>query len=356
MTNKTKVFVGMSGGVDSSVAALLLLRAGYDVTGVFIQGWYPDFLQCDWKDDKRDAMRVAAQLGIPFITINAEDAYKNEVVDYMLDEYRRGRTPNPDVMCNRHVKFGVFYKKAKEMGADFIATGHYAGVETLGPDVRLKKGADETKDQSYFLWNVSRDALSHTLFPLGNYKKEEIRKIAKEHNLVTAEKKDSQGICFLGKVSMKEFLSHYITPKQGDLLDPDGEVIGHHSGAILFTLGERHGFTVTKKGTDDKPRFVVDKDIEANTVTVSEKSGPLYAGYAKSEVGIESVNWPTREPVDGERLVARYRHRQELIPVTLRKSDSGWFVEFDSPQESLSPGQSLVLYDDELCLGGGIVM
>lgn len=356
MNPKIKVFIGMSGGVDSSVAALLLRDAGYDVTGVFIRGWYPDFLECDWKEDKRDAMRVAADLEIPFLTIDAEDAYKEEVVDYMINEYKRGRTPNPDIMCNRHVKFGVFYNKAREMGVDYIATGHYAQVEESDGDIILRTGVDESKDQSYFLWNVPKEALRHTLFPVGKYKKEEIRKIAKDNGLITADKKDSQGICFLGKVSMKEFLAHYVETKQGDLLDPEGDVIGHHPGALLFTLGERHGFTVTKKGTDDRPRFVVAKDIEQNTVIVSEKENELYKNYLRSNTIIEEANWLTREPQDGETLFARYRHRQPLIPVVVRSSEAGWKVEFGDPQESLSSGQSLVIYDKDVCLGGGVVL
>lgn len=354
--NKKKVFVGMSGGVDSSVAAALLKDAGFDVTGVFIQGWYPDFLECDWKEDKRDAMRVAALLEIPFITIDAEKAYKEEVVDYMIQEYKNGRTPNPDIMCNRHVKFGVFYKKALEMGADFIATGHYARTEFVDGDFGFKAGVDPEKDQSYFLWNVNKDALEKTLFPLGDYQKNEVREIARERGLFTAEKKDSQGICFLGKVSMKDFISHYVTSEKGDVLDPEGNVIGFHPGALLFTLGERRGFTITKKGTDDNPRFVVEKDIHKNTITVSEKESDLYKNFLKDKVELEQVNWLSREPETDEKLFARYRHRGKLTEVSLEKNEGKWMVNFVEPQESLAPGQSLVVYNDEVCLGGGVVM
>ncbi|MDZ7726328.1 MAG: tRNA 2-thiouridine(34) synthase MnmA [Candidatus Campbellbacteria bacterium] len=355
-SEKEKVFVGMSGGVDSSVAALLLKEAGFEVTGVFIRGWYPEFLTCNWKEDRRDAMRVAAALDIPFLTINAEESYKREVVDYMISEYSRGRTPNPDVMCNRHVKFGVFYKEAINRGADYIATGHYAKMDSNSEEIELKMGEDRNKDQSYFLWNVDKSALTSTLFPLGNYKKEEIRSIAKKNNLVTANKKDSQGVCFLGKVSMKEFISHYVSPKEGEVLDPYGEVIGYHPGAMLFTYGERKGFTVTKKGTEDKPRYVVAKDIEKNTITVAEKTNDKFSKYNKEKVLIENTNWISREPEESEELLVRYRYRQPLIRAKLQKNDEYHIVIFDEPQESVTSGQSLVVYKDDVCLGGGIIM
>lgn len=357
MKNKQKkVFIGLSGGVDSSVAALLLKKEGYDVTGVFIQGWYPDFLECDWKDDRRDAMRVAASLNIPFLTIDAEEAYKTEVVDYMISEYKKGRTPNPDIMCNRHVKFGVFYEKAMELGADFIATGHYAQVEHNDKGVTLKAGIDLEKDQSYFLWNVPAEALRKTVFPLGHLTKNEVRKIATDNDLITADKKDSQGICFLGKVSMKDFLSHYVTNERGDVLDVQGKVIGYHPGALLFTIGERRGFTITKKGTDDHPKFVVSKDVEANTITVAEKEEESYQDFLKKEAFLESVNWISRSPQNDEELEVRYRHRQKLVSARVSKEGAGWKVKFSEPQESLAPGQSLVLHSNEVCLGGGIVM
>lgn len=354
---KQRVFVGMSGGVDSSVTALLLKEAGFDVTGVFIQGWYPDFLECNWKDDRRDAMRVAAMLDIPFLTIDAGEHYKEKVVDYMVYEYSRGRTPNPDIMCNRHVKFGVFFDEAMKRGADFIATGHYARVDRDGAEtLRLKSGVDVEKDQSYFLWNIPGEALAKTLFPLGEMEKASVRAIAREAGLITADKKDSQGICFLGKVSMKDFLEHYFPPKRGDVLDSTGNNIGYHEGALFFTLGERRGFTITKKGTDDKPRFVIAKDIEANTITVSERESGAYENAKKNEVMIESTNWLSGEPKEGEELFVRYRHRQPLRRARLGRGANGeWVVIFDDPQETMSPGQSLVLYREDECLGGGII-
>lgn len=362
---KERVFVGMSGGVDSSVAALLLQEAGFDVTGVFIQGWYPDFLECNWKDERRDAMRVAAKLSIPFLTINAEDAYKKEVIDYMVREYSLGRTPNPDVMCNRHVKFGVFFDEAMRQGADYIATGHYARVERASPesDVVLKSGVDNDKDQTYFLWNVPKDAFSKSLFPIGGLEKSKVRDIARKNELITADKKDSQGVCFLGKVSMKDFLKHSIRTERGDVLDLLGDVIGYHEGALLYTLGERKGFTITKKGTDDAPRYVVSKDIIKNTLTVSEKSDTTLRSRAAHEVKIANTNWISREPEEGEILMARFRHRQplRLVRVSKRREEEGgkenvWRVVFAEAEEAVSPGQSLVLYTEDICLGGGIII
>lgn len=354
---KQRVFVGMSGGVDSSVAALLLKEAGFDVTGVFIQGWYPDFLECNWKDDRRDAMRVAAMLDIPFLTIDAGEHYKEKVVDYMVYEYSRGRTPNPDIMCNRHVKFGVFFDEAMKRGADFIATGHYARVDRDGVGtLRLRAGVDTEKDQSYFLWNVPKEALAKTLFPLGEMEKASVRAIAREAGLVTADKKDSQGICFLGKVSMKDFLEHYFPPRRGEVLDADGNNVGYHEGALFFTLGERRGFTITKKGADDSPRFVIAKDIEANTITVSERESDAYENAKKNEVMIESTNWLSDEPKENEKLSVRYRHRQSLREAKLKRGASDeWVAVFNEPQETVSPGQSLVLYRGDECLGGGIL-
>ena len=240
-----KVYIGMSGGVDSSVSAALLKKAGYDVTGVFIKVWQPDWINCTWKEDRMDAMRVAALLDIPFITLDLEKEYKEEVVDYMISEYRAGRTPNPDVMCNRYVKFGGFYDWAMKQGADYVATGHYAQVI----DGKLIAGNDKNKDQTYFLWTLNKEQLSKTIFPVGNIEKPEVRKLAKKFNLPNAEKKDSQGLCFIGKIDIKEFLSHYIDSKRGNVLNIEGEVIGEHDGSFFFTIGERHGFNILKKNT-----------------------------------------------------------------------------------------------------------
>jgi len=276
MNNKKKVFVGLSGGVDSSTSAAILKKDGYDVTGVFIKVWQPDFLPCSWREDRLDAMRVAAHLDIPFITMDLEKEYKQEVVDYMVHEYKEGRTPNPDVMCNKYIKFGAFFDKAMEMGADYVATGHYARVKKDGDVVRLLAGADENKDQSYFLWTLTQKQLKKTLFPIGEYVKPEVRKIAEKFGLSTAKKKDSQGLCFIGKLDMKDFLKEFIPEKKGDVLNGKGEVVGEHDGAYFYTLGQRHGFTVTVKGVDDTPYFIIYKDIEANTITVSHKNQELF--------------------------------------------------------------------------------
>lgn len=344
----------MSGGVDSSVSALLLKEAGYRVVGAFIRGWYPPFLTCSWKEDRRDAMRVAADLGIEFTTIDAEEAYKKHVVDYMIEEYKRGRTPNPDVMCNRHVKFGVFSKEARTRGADFIATGHYAAIGSCDGEPTLAFSKDTQKDQTYFLWTLSNDVLKHILFPLGDLTKNEVREKATQHGLVTANKGESQGVCFLGEVSMKDFLSHYVDAREGDVLDEHGTVIGSHPGALFFTLGERRGFTITQKTPEDKPRFVVEKDIETNTITVSTRDTSSLNCFARSEYLLEDMNW-TCDVKSGDTLQARFRHRGELLDITLaEKYPDTARISFEEPQTTLAPGQSVVLYRDNICVGGGV--
>jgi tRNA-specific 2-thiouridylase len=348
---KLKVFVGMSGGVDSSVSAALLKEAGFDVTGVFIKVWQPDWISCTWKDDRLDAMRVAAHLGIPFLTLDLEKEYKREVVDYMVREYKMGRTPNPDVMCNRHVKFGAFFKKARDLGADFVATGHYAKIDKGV----LVAADDKNKDQSYFLWTLTDKELKHTLFPVGGLEKSEVRKLAKKFRLVNADKKDSQGLCFIGKIDMKDFLKEYIPVKKGNVINLKGELVGTHDGALFYTLGERHGFILTKKTPEDKPYFVVAKDIKKNTITVSNKNEKGELPLSHRAVSIDSVQW-TEMPKASKKYSARIRYRQPLQTCTVKKgTNNTWSVFFDRPQSSVSPGQSLVLYDRSRCLGGGII-
>lgn len=363
---KGKVFVGLSGGVDSSVSAALLKKQGFDVTGVFIKVWQPDFLPCTWKEDRLDAMRVAAYLDIPFVTLDLEKEYKKEVVDYMITEYKKGRTPNPDVMCNRHIKFGAFFKKAIAAGADFVATGHYARVQevknknekgkSIVPKYKLLSGIDMEKDQSYFLWTLTQKELSKTLFPVGEYRKSEVRELAKKFGLITAEKKDSQGLCFMGQLDMKDFLKHFIKEKEGYVLDEKGKTIGHHSGAIFFTLGERHGFTIIDKGAHDTPYYVVAKDAKENTITVAhEPLKEIHRDISKS-INLSHVNWITGEiPPEGKRLAARVRYRQPLEMCMIgRLNKSTTEIIFKEPQIA-APGQSLVLYDGDECLGGGII-
>jgi tRNA-specific 2-thiouridylase len=263
------VYVGLSGGVDSSVTAALLKDQGYHVVGVFIRTWQPDFIECTWRDERRDAIRVAAHLGIPFRELDLEKEYKEHVADYMIDEYRRGRTPNPDVMCNREIKFGGFKKWALAEGADFVATGHYAEVrQNKQGDYELVVSKDSEKDQTYFLWKLNQEDLKHILFPVGHLKKEDVRKLATKFGLPTAAKKDSQGICMLGAIDMKDFLRQYIDVTEGVVNNEGGKQIGVHPGSIFFTLGERHGFTITDKESIGKVFYVIAKDVTQNSITV----------------------------------------------------------------------------------------
>jgi len=332
-----QVFVGLSGGVDSAVSAALLKQQGYSVTGVFIKVWQPDFLPCSWREERRDAMKVAIALDIPFLFFDFEEEYKKGVVDTVVREYKAGRTPNPDVLCNKEIKFGAFWKKAKEMGADYIATGHYWSGE---------------KDQSYFLWTLTPEDLSHTLFPVGNLEKSEVRKLANKFNLPVAEKKDSQGICFIGDVSMEEFLSHFIKTEPGKVLNTDGEVIGIHKGAVLYTIGERHGFEIEKKSPEAGAYYIVSKDLESNTITVSNNLQEI-SSLSPTRVSLKSVNWIT-EPARPE-VLARIRYRGEKIPATLGITGKSLRVKFDKPMRGLSLGQSVVFYDGEHCLGGAVM-
>lgn len=345
-----KVIVAMSGGVDSSVSAALLKEAGYDVTGVFIRVWVPPFLECDWPTEREDARRVAAHLGIPFSTVDLEQEYKEGVVDYMIEEYRNGRTPNPDVMCNSCVKFGAFLKYAKEAGADYIATGHYAQVKENDGVYEMYSGVDSNKDQTYFLWKLGQDELKHTLFPVGGMKKSKVRELAEKFELPVAQKKDSQGVCFLGHLDMRDFLKRFIETEKGDVLDTEGNVIGEHGGALLYTRGQRRGFTITKNSPDQEPHFVVDKDAENNTITVGTKE------EERKDFGVNKVVLGDINKIEGEisngTYLCRFRHRQ--TPHGCSYVDG--VVTFDTPQDAVGIGQSLVLYTDEgKCIGGGVI-
>ncbi len=373
---KKVVFVGMSGGVDSSVSAALLKEQSYEVVGVFIRTWHPDFLECNEEEERRDAMRVAAHLDIPFLTFDFEDVYKKEVGDYMIAEYRAGRTPNPDVMCNKEVKFGAFLKKALTMGADSVATGHYAINKNL-KDFYLQKGKDPSKDQSYFLWTLNQKQLSNILFPVGHLKKEEVRKLAKKLKLPVAEKKDSQGICFLGPVDLKEFLKHYIKEKKGKVYNIQGEVIGHHPGVTFLTLGERHGFTITKKSPNDKPYYVVGKDIKKNILIVSRGenyiskstnisllgnfsarlSQPAQGFYKHNfPLALKNTNWILKTPEPNKTYTAQIRYHGEFFPCRVKVgSRSKAEVIFEKPV-LVASGQSIVLYDKDVVSGGGTVV
>ncbi|MFA6094649.1 MAG: tRNA 2-thiouridine(34) synthase MnmA [Candidatus Paceibacterota bacterium] len=364
---KQKVFVGVSGGVDSSVSAALLKDAGYNVTGVFIKTWSPDFLPCTWKEERRDAMRVCAALNIPFLTLDCEKEYKEGVADYMIAEYKVGRTPNPDVMCNKEVKFGVFLRKALEMGADFVATGHYVQVAAQREKgnstntYSLSEAVDKNKDQSYFLWTLTQSQLAHILFPVGHLTKPEVRKLAKKYNLPTALKKDSQGICFVGKVDMADFLKHFIDIKPGVVLNTEGDHIGTHDGAVFYTIGQRHGFTVDAQKNDAQSYYCIAKDIEKNTLTVSHSPHTENPNTKTVRLGnVNIIRGDIKELLLSKTLSCRVRYRQPLLPCTLSEVSGTLQVTFSEPS-LVAAGQSVVIYGDETkgckeMLLGGVVM
>lgn len=350
---KRKVFVGLSGGVDSSVAAARLVREGYRVVGVFIKVWQPSFLRCNWEKERLDAMRVCATLGIPFLTCDATERYKAEVVDYLISEYKAGRTPNPDVMCNKQVKFGAFLDFADEHGADYIATGHYAQrVEEAG-GMRLLRGTDMAKDQSYFLWMLTHAQLSRTLFPVGDSLKADIRKEAAAYGLPTAEKPDSQGVCFLGELDMKSFLFHFIPQETGRVEDTSGNMVGEHDGVYFYTIGQRHGFRISQESPDEVPYYIVAKDITRNVLTVSHDK-PAIGANARSAFALSDTNWIEAPPTYPVAVQIRYRQK----PVAATIEITGQTTAVVIPQGILDTpalGQSCVVYDGPVCLGGGII-
>ncbi|MEY4731858.1 MAG: hypothetical protein RL681_804 [Candidatus Parcubacteria bacterium] len=373
MKNKGTVFVGMSGGVDSSVAAYLLKREGYDVIGVFMRCYNIDGCA---EQDAEDARRVAGHLGIPFYVWDFEEEYKKRVVQYMVDGYRHGLTPNPDVECNREIKFGLFFDRARSLGADFVATGHY---------VRLRRGMlcaakDANKDQSYFLWTLTQRELAHCRFPIGEYTKPQVRAIARRANLPTADKKDSQGVCFLGNVAVKDFLKRYIKPKQGRIVTADGTVVGRHEGAYFYTIGQRHGLDLKEKNAAlrirgehrTRPHYVAAKDVKKNILIVAE--GENNSALYQKDVALGGVNFidPHHSKIlkdGGMSVLARVRYRQPLSPAKLRALGRGRYrLAFAKPQKFVAPGQSAVFYlpghsggkaglKSELrVLGGGIIL
>lgn len=351
--NKT-VFVGLSGGVDSSVAAQRLLDQGYFVVGVFIKVWHPDFLECNWEQERLDAMRVAAKLNIPFLTCDAEQAYKDDVADYFISHYKEGLTPNPDVMCNKYVKFGAFLDFAFSHGADYIATGHYAQVkQNTDGEFQLLRGVDQNKDQSYFLWTLTQEQLSKTLLPVGNSEKPVIRKEADHAGLITASKKDSQGICFLGHVDIADFLSHYVDLKEGDVLDHAGTVIGKHKGALVYTAGQRHGFTISKQDSERTPMYVHSRNLQTNTITVSSSKPVKETQSILTLVNMNYISW---KPKLNDLIELQTRYRQKPVKAEVVEIQNNKLVlKYAQEAEEVSMGQSCVLYDGIQCLGGGII-
>jgi tRNA-specific 2-thiouridylase len=346
--NKT-VFVGLSGGVDSSVSALLLKEQGYNVVGVYMKNWSRDLpgMPCPWKDDYQDAKRIAVQLGIDFKMYDFEKQYQQKVVDYMLDEFQAGLTPNPDVMCNQEVKFKLFLNTALEDGADYVATGHYAKTK----DGQLYVAKDDNKDQTYFLYRVTKEALEKTIFPLGDLTKPEVREIAKKHGLVTATKKESMGICFVGKVGIKEFLQQYVETKSGDIIEQHGQKVGEHDGAIFYTIGQRHGLSVG----GGLPYYVAGKDMDKNEVYVTTDLAD--ERLWSKQITFTSAHWINDAPAEGQQLMVRTRHRAKLLGVTKLNmlSKNQWIAELEDEVKALTPGQSAVFYSGSQCLGGGIV-
>lgn len=354
LKNKT-VFVGISGGVDSAVAALLLKKEGYNVVGVFIRTWSPDFINCTWKNERRDAMRVCAFLNIPFLECDAEEEYKKGVAFYMIEEYKKGKTPNPDVMCNREVKFGVFWNFAKDRGADYIATGHYVNLTNKKGNLLLKKNRDVGKDQVYFLWTLTKNDLSHVLFPLGDLKKSQVRKLAEKYGLPNAKKKDSQGVCFLGPLDMKKFLGHYIDSKKGDVLNEQGEIIGYHNGAVFFTIGERHGFVINNKNKNDKPLYVISKNIKDNTITVGEESPvTINNTIINTDILCHNSNWISYTPEKNREYLAQIRYHGELIKCHINLIEKDKIAVNFKNKVMVDSGQSIVFYDGDICLGGAV--
>ena len=362
-TKKSSVLVGMSGGVDSSVSAALLVRQGYRVVGGFIKNWSDtkDLWtgECAWRGERRDALRVAAQLGIPLVTFDFENAYREAVVAELFRGYEAGETPNPDVLCNEAIKFGLFLDEAKKMGMDFVATGHYARIDrsTSQDSVRLLRGLDPDKDQSYFLYRVPQDALRQTLFPVGGMKKPEVRAVAAELNLPVADKADSQGICFIGKLDMPEFLRKKIPSKPGDIVDGDGAVIGTHDGLDAFTIGQRTGIKIASAA---EPWYVAEKDRSENRLIVVQ--GSEHPRLFRMQAPVRDLHW-TRgvEPKLPMEVDVQVRYRQNPTKATLAVARARvaagivLHLDFHSPVKAVAPGQSAVFYDGDIVLGGGVI-
>lgn len=355
-----RVVVGMSGGVDSSATALKLKREGYDVVGIFMKNWddTDENGVCTATEDYKDVQAVANQIGIPYYSVNFEKEYWNKVFEYFLDEYKKGRTPNPDVICNKEIKFKAFLDYAMDLGADYVATGHYARVERDdNGTVHMLRGVDLNKDQTYFLNQLSQDQLQRVMFPLGEMEKPDVRQLAEEAGLKTADKKDSTGICFIGERDFKEFLMNYLPAQPGEMQTLDGDVVNTHDGLMYYTIGQRQGLGIGgSKEYGNEPWFVIGKDLERNVLLVGQgfHHEHLYATHLEAS----DFSFTVKAPAEAEfRCTAKFRYRTDDVPVTIKMNDDRTeaIVEFDEPQRAITPGQAIVLYDGEECLGGGTI-
>ncbi|WP_112790116.1 tRNA 2-thiouridine(34) synthase MnmA [Dolosigranulum pigrum] len=355
-----RVVVGMSGGVDSSATALKLKREGYDVVGIFMKNWddTDENGVCTATEDYKDVQAVANQIGIPYYSVNFEKEYWNKVFEYFLDEYKKGRTPNPDVICNKEIKFKAFLDYAMDLGADYVATGHYARVERDDDGtVHMLRGVDSNKDQTYFLNQLSQDQLQRVMFPLGEMEKPDVRQLAEEAGLKTADKKDSTGICFIGERDFKEFLMNYLPAQPGEMQTLDGDVVNTHDGLMYYTIGQRQGLGIGgSKEYGNEPWFVIGKDLERNVLLVGQgfHHEHLYATHLEAS----DFSFTVKAPAEAEfRCTAKFRYRTDDVPVTIKMNDDRTeaIVEFDEPQRAITPGQAIVLYDGEECLGGGTI-
>lgn len=347
--------VALSGGVDSAVSAALLLTEGYQVEAAFMKNWSKTTgllrSECPWLEDRRDALRVAAHLGISLRTFDFEKQYSDTVMKYFFEEYATGRTPNPDVMCNKEIKFKLLYDAAMKLGFDYLATGHYAQIEPgkKGALAKLIRSKDEFKDQTYFIYNLRAEQLDHILFPIGGYKKDKVRALAKKFKLPNAERKESMGICFVGKIRLEEFLQQKLAAKPGDIVNKSGKILGRHQGTSFYTLGQRNGLNIGGGG----PYYVIRKDIAANRLVVS--SDPKDKELEVKEIQVEAIHWinkPKKFPV---KLKARFRHQQKLIDVSLKENNGQTSVRFSKVQHAIASGQSIVFYKNRECLGGGVI-
>lgn len=350
MKNK-KVVLGMSGGVDSSVAAILLKNQGFDVIGVFMRNWADDGI-CTAADDYMDVVKVASAINIKYFTVNFEKEYRDQVFSYFLREYKKGRTPNPDVMCNTEIKFKAFLNYALNFDADYIAMGHYARTKTINGRTYLCRGADKNKDQSYFLSRVKEDALKRTLFPVGDLQKSQVRQIAKDYKLSTADKKDSTGVCFIGERDFNKFLDQFLFTRPGKIVDIDGNVLGKHSGLIHYTIGQRRGIGIGGIGSGE-PFFVADKDLKNNLLIVAqgEKNPALY----KKIFEVEDLFWINDEVKFPLNISVKIRYRAKDEEAVLETKEGKYFVNLKNPLKGITPGQVAVFYNDEICLGSGII-